>query len=210
MFYIYTPQGRTFSGPLERLRKVEKTAQTPRFETPDDPVLEEQLAPETTDNFTVSASAIAQYQQMLRKHSAREAVYHAYQVMSHPVVTVQYDSTCGEAIRQFEHHNFQVFPVLNARGILIATLSRKKLCSALLAGSAIAKRSPISDALTATDMQVITADPVTAVRRIAHAMLAHQLDALPVVDETHQLVGIVSRTDVLKCVTSDPPLSLWC
>ena len=34
--------------------------------------------------------------------------------------------------------------------------------------------------------------------------------ALPVVDpESHALVGIVSRSDVLRCVVRDPPLTLW-
>ena len=57
---------------------------------------------------------------------------------------------------------------------------------------------------------VVTADPASDVRRIARVMLEYHVPALPVVDEqTHALVGIVSRGDVLRCVVTDPPLTLW-
>ena len=57
--------------------------------------------------------------------------------------------------------------------------------------------------------EAITADPVTDVRRIAQVMLSYHLSAVPVVDEQDALIGLVSRSDILRAVTSDPPLSLW-
>jgi CBS domain-containing protein len=57
--------------------------------------------------------------------------------------------------------------------------------------------------------ELITTDPVTDVGRIAHLMLSYHLSAVPVVDEQDALIGLVSRSDVLRAVTSDPPLSLW-
>jgi len=45
---------------------------------------------------------------------------------------------------------------------------------------------------------------------VARVMSEYHVPALPVVDEqTHALVGIVSRGDVLRCVVTDPPLTLW-
>jgi acetoin utilization protein AcuB len=57
--------------------------------------------------------------------------------------------------------------------------------------------------------EVINADPVTDVRRIARVMLSYHLSAIPVVDEQDALIGLVSRIDILRAVTSEPPLSLW-
>jgi acetoin utilization protein AcuB len=56
---------------------------------------------------------------------------------------------------------------------------------------------------------VITAEAVTDIRRIATAMLTNNLDGVPVTADLGRLVGYVSRTDILRAVVADPPLSLW-
>jgi len=40
-------------------------------------------------------------------------------------------------------------------------------------------------------------------------MLAGGVDGVPVVGEDGRLLGFVSRSDVLRAVINDPPLSLW-
>lgn len=40
---------------------------------------------------------------------------------------------------------------------------------------------------------VVSADPITDIRRIAWVMLEHQVDGVPIVNETQALVGFVSR-----------------
>ena len=57
--------------------------------------------------------------------------------------------------------------------------------------------------------QVITADPTSNARRIAKVMMDYHLSALPIVDEHDSLLGLVSRSDILRAVINDPPLSLW-
>ncbi len=44
---------------------------------------------------------------------------------------------------------------------------------------------------------------------LATAMLTNNLDGVPVTAELGRLVGYVSRTDILRAVVADPPLSLW-
>jgi len=53
-------------------------------------------------------------------------------------------------------------------------------------------------------------DMLAHVRRIATLLVEKNLDAIPIAEESGRLVGIVSRTDILKCTIADPPLSLWC
>ena len=40
-------------------------------------------------------------------------------------------------------------------------------------------------------------------------MLKGGLSAVPIVNDSEHIVGIVSRNDVLRAVMTDPPLSLW-
>jgi len=57
--------------------------------------------------------------------------------------------------------------------------------------------------------QVIAAAAVTDIRRIAQVMLDYSQSAVPVTNEQDELIGLVSRSDILQAATSDPPLSLW-
>lgn len=57
--------------------------------------------------------------------------------------------------------------------------------------------------------EVLTADPEADVRHVVKVMLDLKLDAIPIVDENDTLVGIVSKTDILKAVANLPKLQLW-
>ncbi|MBL8375761.1 CBS domain-containing protein [Accumulibacter sp.] len=46
-------------------------------------------------------------------------------------------------------------------------------------------------------------------RRIAQVMLEHQVDGVPIVNQTGALVGAISRRDSPRAIIADPPLSLW-
>ena len=56
---------------------------------------------------------------------------------------------------------------------------------------------------------VVCAHPITDIRRIAHVLLEHQVDGVPIINETEALVGFVSRSDIVRAIVADPPLSLW-
>jgi CBS domain-containing protein len=56
---------------------------------------------------------------------------------------------------------------------------------------------------------VVAAAPVTDIRRIAAVMLDHGVDGAPIINDTGLLIGFISRSDVLRAIVTDPPLSLW-
>jgi len=49
----------------------------------------------------------------------------------------------------------------------------------------------------------------TDIRRVARVLLDTGLPGLPVVQDNGQVIGFVSRTDILRAVVADPPLDLW-
>lgn len=213
MFYIYSPQRRVFSGSLEELRRVEKVTATasaiPALKPND---FDERPALATGAQYRVSANALKQYNQMIQKQESREAVYHAYEIMSQPVTGLLASYTLQQAYEVFQQYPFQLMPVLNEDGRLIASLSSRDLYQTLLTAKnkTLALTTTINDTLIHDSQRVISAAAVTDVRRISSVLVEHKLDAMPVVDDVGRVVGIVSRTDILKCVTADPPLSLWC
>lgn len=214
MFYIYSPQGRLFAGSMEKLRRIEKLPKTERSSFKEQPLEQEAEAKSGKhyERYEVSKRAVEQYQSLLKKNAARDAVYHAYQVMSQPVVTLGTEDSWERVLAIFESHTFQVLPILSSSQQVVGTLSRRDFYPTLLANPALikSKNAVATDPLSNLNTPVVTADPVTDIRRIASVLVEHRLDAIPIVEDSHRLVGIVSRTDILRCATADPPLSLWC
>ena len=40
-------------------------------------------------------------------------------------------------------------------------------------------------------------------------MQEYHLNAIPIVNDRDVLIGIVSRSDILRAVMNDPPLTMW-
>ena len=82
MFAIYDIEGRRFRSSLEQLERVRATEAGHRL------TLAEQPSDDALGPAPISLKAKQAYRQMLHL-TEREAILHAYQLMSHPVATVQ-------------------------------------------------------------------------------------------------------------------------
>ncbi|TCI02040.1 CBS domain-containing protein [Corallincola luteus] len=221
MFYIYSPQGRIFSGTLEMLKKVEAVSDSAKGEVRQEFMLQQEIEASVRQNMTPAETQeeekpyqapeglITKYNQVLKSQGQREPVYHVYQVMSRPVVSVTPDFSIERLFQTFEQYPYKLFPVVTGNQ-LIAAISRAQLYHLMLTNPEAAYReSTLAMLLDTGEQQVLTADPVTDIRRAARVMLEEKLEALPVVDSSGQVQGIISRTDILHCVVKDPPLSIW-
>ena len=56
---------------------------------------------------------------------------------------------------------------------------------------------------------VVAATVLTDIRRLARVLLARDVDGVPIVNDNGELIGFVSRGDILRAVVTDPPLSVW-
>ena len=159
--------------------------------------------------YNVSAESIAKYNQVLKTEGHREPVYHVHQVMSRPVISVTPDFTLERVFETFERYPYKMLPVIQHEQP-IAAISRAQLYRLLLTNPAPDFRwTRLASLIERDEHQVITTDPITDIRRAAKVMFEGRLEALPVVADSGQVLGIVSNTDVLRCVVKDPPLSIW-
>ena len=199
------------------LRRVNKTSNIRSERTltdPSDPgglpVIPPQ--PATISTSMVSNKWATQYSGILVKQGNLEVVYHAYQIMTQPPKCISSHWSLSHVTEYFRNFPFQVFPVVDERQQLIGLLSRRHFYEYLLSENTqrLASSGSVADYFISGNSHVYCADPITDVRRIATLLVEKALDAVPIMEESGRLVGIVSRTDILKCTTSDPPLSLWC
>lgn len=214
MFAIYDIQGRRFRDTLEHLQKIRETQAGQGAllrRAHEDSVVQdyaERPASRRSVGVPVSRKAEQAYREMLCV-TEREAILHAHQVMSHPVATVPITLDILPAWEELRERNYRQLPVLDAQQRIVGMVSERQLLRFLLIDEAqisYVQGKTVADAMSA---EVITADPVTDVRRIARVMLTYQLSAVPIVDERDSLIGLVSRSDILQSVANDPPLSLW-
>lgn len=213
MFAIYNIEGRRFHDTLENLRKVKKTQASHGMQLLSDVVEDETKinpddAKKNENAVTISNSALQAYRRV-RKLNERERIYHAYQLMTHPVSTVRMDMGIHDAKRYLQEQNVNQMPVVDAQQRTVGMLSVEHLLQFILVdGDQIRylRDKTVGDAMS---KEVITADPISDIRRIAKVMQEYRLQAVPIVDDSDALIGIVSRTDILGAVTNDPPLNMW-
>ena len=202
MFAVYGLSGPIFRGTFERLGEVAAVARS----RPVQPVAGEEAR---AASGTPSAQAISAYRQMLRVDGDRGPLYHAYQIMQRPVVSLSSEDAVERAWRLLLARRIHQAPVLDAGHRLVGIVSERDLLTTLnldADGPRDIMARQVGDVMTTP---VVTADPVTDIRRIAQVMLEHGVDGVPIVNESDALVGFVSRSDVLRAVITDPPLSLW-
>ena len=214
-----------FSGTLEMLRKVEASNRSAKGDVHQQFMLQQEIEasvahgsaaaedeaeqPTLAQTYNASAESISKYNQILKSQGQREPVYHVHQVMSRPVVSVTPDFTLERVFETFEQYPYKMLPVIQ-NDQPIAAISRAQLYRLLLTNPAPNFRlTRLASLLKQSEHQVITTDPITDIRRAAKVMFEEKLEALPVVSDSGQVLGIISNTDILHCVVKDPPLSIW-
>jgi len=213
MFAIYDIEGRRFRNTLENLRKIRQIrASAETLLRPNRSEDEIQPVPGTAGDKTgapaVSSKAVQAYRE-IRHLNRREPIYHAHQLMSHPVSTVPIEMSIMDAQRYFHERNLRQMPVINAQQHIVGMLSLEDLLQFIIIDDGQMQYVDGKRVADAMSREVITSDPVSDIRRVAQVMLEYHLDAVPIVDEQDALIGIVSRSDVLRAVMNDPPLTMW-
>lgn len=211
MFAIYTPNGRTFSGALEELYRVQKPldSEKPRsFKEVDE------FSLLLKKSYTPSTKAIDAYNKTFSKPDNKELICHAYQVMTFPVEVIASSELLPAVIKKFHEFSYQEFPIVNSQQQLIGSLSRQQLYEYILKNESVYnngnKIKCVAELFLNEQSKIYTAEPVTDIRRIAALQVKYKLHTIPILESNGKIVGIISRTNIIKAVSMDPPLSLWC
>ncbi|KAB8316996.1 CBS domain-containing protein [Tolypothrix campylonemoides VB511288] len=115
----------------------------------------------------------------------------ARDLMSSPVRTIRPETTIAEAQRTLLRYGHSGLCVVDAEGELVGIISRRDLDIALHHGFS---HAPVKGYMT-VNMRTITPD--TTLPEIESLMVTYDIGRLPVL-EHGQLVGFVTRTDVLR------------
>jgi len=137
----------------------------------------------------------------------------AEQIMSSPIKILEPDTTVKEAAKIFHKYKFRHFPVVSSDGELMGVISDRDVLMELDRISYVdeGNTSQIISNKKVEDImvhEVLTANKKTDVRYIVLLFVENHIGSIPIMHES-KLVGIITRSDVLKAILRHYEIELW-
>ncbi len=133
----------------------------------------------------------------------------ASQVMSRGIQTLHMMDTLEAAWNLISRKRFRHVPIINEKGYLVGVLSDRKLSRELLNRGKLdadeVMNLPIEEIMVC---QVMTAQPETALAEIAEMFVKERIGCMPIINNKHQLVGMLTRSDILRTMINVGPKDL--
>jgi len=206
MFAVYNDQGYSFRSTLEEVYRVEGITPAKRVK----PLLsdDQDETVETGQQSPLTSEAVNAYKNMIQSRR-EEAIYHASQIMKRPVFTVGEEISVSDCYQMLTAKGIKQLPVLNDEGKPVGLITRESLLKVLLVDNKTV-RSPESGSIAPLiSRPLISADPVSDIRRVAQVMYECELNCIPVTNAADAIIGIITRTDIVYAVSTYPAITLW-
>jgi len=132
-----------------------------------------------------------------------EEVIRVGDCMTRPAVTIPWDALTGVAWKLMRARKIRHLPVLDDKGSLVGIVTDRDLRQVIFDPVIQEQLGNLSRALNLLTIRevmtwgVVTAHPLTEIRRAARIMREQRIGALPVVED-NKVVGILTETDVIQ------------
>jgi CBS-domain-containing membrane protein len=124
----------------------------------------------------------------------------AAEIMKHPVISLPAKSaSIQNAKHLLAEHHIKHLPITQD-GRLIAITSETDI---------LRHQVSTSEYPNWILRKVFAATPTMDIRQLAHVMFDEHIGSMPIVDEEHQLIGIVTRSDILRITSQYGPVEFW-
>jgi acetoin utilization protein AcuB len=181
--------------------------------TPVRPVKSESFLPQASSFQEGTSPAIRAYEAVETMMQARRPVILAQEVMSAPVVSLPSEAKLLEAQDLIRHRRFRHLPVTTGDGQVIGMLSDRDVWRGLADPTAYKLSAAINPAHTPIhhfmSQPVLVARPISEVRAIARVMFEEHVGAMPIISETGELMGMLTRSDILRVLISHLDFEQW-
>ncbi len=142
-----------------------------------------------------------------RRRQQREVgpVQLARQIMSKHVHMLPNTARVANVLSLFDQYDIDMVPVVNSEGRIEGVVTRWFLARQDRPRRELG-RQPIRSVVRSP---VLTAGPDTNIRELARVLLEQNIHAMPIVDANYQVMGMVTRGDILRALVNYAPLELW-
>jgi acetoin utilization protein AcuB len=165
------------------------------------------LTPEP-DSRSQRDALLARYQSPTQVQEPTEVCF-AREIMTSPVLSIAPATSIDEASRIFTEKRFRHIPVVASSGAVVGLISDRDI---LRYRATTTPHDAQENTKTVGSMmvhEVLCASPSARIREVAQVMLDERIGSMPIVDSTESLVGIVTRSDILRAIVRHGPIRLW-
>lgn len=153
------------------------------------------------------------YEQVESFTQSTRAQIFARDIMSSPVVTLPVTSSLAQAWDVVHSRRFRHIPILGAEDVVVGVLSDRDLfrgtMEAVLSGTTKSHTQAGGSIQSLISRPVLVASPEAELRALARVLLEEHIGALPVVSEAVGLVGMITRSDILRALVAHPDFDQW-
>ncbi len=134
----------------------------------------------------------------LKEHTALLA----RDVMSSPVRTLPSDASIAEAWQFIQEREVRHVPIVSEDGTIHGVISDRDLLRDAVSDAIANDAKSLSQRLVRdiVSSRLLTAGPDTEITHIVRVLYEEQVGSLPIIDEEKKLVGLITRSDILKAV----------
>lgn len=137
-----------------------------------------------------SKSFVSPYNHQLRTFEHEKKRFYARDIMSSPVHFIQKSAPINYAITDMKKFGFRHLAVLDGDENLVGIISDREFIGS----------NPTSICGEVMIEKVLVALQSASIKEIAQIMLKEKINAIPIVNDHHKVVGIVTQSDILKFV----------
>ncbi|MFC1747327.1 HPP family protein [Pseudomonadota bacterium] len=126
----------------------------------------------------------------------------AEQIMTTPVISMLTNTLLGEARLLFREHRFRHVPLVSKDNKIIGIVSDRDLLHHPM-------DDPLHSVNTLAIERVVVATPETEIREIAGVFFRQHIGAMPIINDKENLIGIITRSDILRALVNRAPFEMW-
>jgi len=210
MFAMYDDDGLNFRSTIDHLYNVHELSKSQ--------VVKNDLKDRNSEKFKdlykgkIDHEAKNKYKQIANLDTRTE-IFHVEQIMSYQTFIVNDSISIKECYDMMSENKIQQLLIRvedknanHLKGMISLQDVLKYLVNNSDSSLDELLNNPISNIST---KNIITTDPISDIRRVAKVMIDFNLNAIPVVDSEHNILGVVSRHDIVSAVSSIPHLQVW-
>ena len=124
-------------------------------------------------------------------------------IMNSPVFTFSSEKKIEDAISDMKKFHKSHYPIVE-QNVIIGIISDRDLLTAKANG--YSPTAPISEIMTNV---VILVTENTDIRIVSKIMLDENISSLPVINDSDVLIGMITKTDLLKCIMNNMPIDYF-